>query len=352
MRMPGRTLLVLLLWWLGMASAHADVPPPWRVGVLYWSETIPSQQTMRRGLERQAQRINDKALAAGERGLQLLPEVAGDGPEGVERQIRQMYAMIARRPDAIIVQPSDNAALAESLQRANQVGIPVIAYDQYIQEGELASYISTDNYQAGYLGGEYIAWLFDRERPLRLVLVEHRRVSSAVERLNGFLDGLTAQGVSYEVLKSYQAIREESGLRVGQEILRDFPEKHSIDAIFTVNNGGGLNVVKVLSEAGRDEIAIATVDGDPESVANIRQRKLTRIDSAQFCAVMGATAVEHAYRLLRGEQVARQTLIPAFPVTEQTLNLYPGWEGALPPTFDKAWPSLYPQWRHQLRKKD
>ena len=82
MRMPGRTLLVLLLWWLGMASAHADVPPPWRVGVLYWSETIPSQQTMRRGLERQAQRINDKALAAGERGLQLLPEVAGDGPEG------------------------------------------------------------------------------------------------------------------------------------------------------------------------------------------------------------------------------------------------------------------------------
>ena len=188
MRMPGRTLLVLLLWWLGMASAHADVPP-WRVGVLYWSETIPSQQTMRRGLERQAQRINDKALAAGERGLQLLPEVAGDGPEGVERQIRQMYAMIARRPDAIIVQPSDNAALAESLQRANQVGIPVIAYDQYIQEGELASYISTDNYQAGYLGGEYIAWLFDRERPLRLVLVEHRRVSSAVERLNGFLDG-------------------------------------------------------------------------------------------------------------------------------------------------------------------
>ena len=93
------------------------------------------------------------------------------------------------------------------------------------------------------------------------------------------------------------------------------------------------------------------MDGDPESVANIRQRKLTRIDSAQFCAVMGATAVEHAYRLLRGEQVARQTLIPAFPVTEQTLNLYPGWEGALPPTFDKAWPSLYPQWRHQLRVK-
>lgn len=344
--LPGGLLLLASL-------AHGANNEPWDIGVLYWSGTIPSQQIMRQGLEEEAERINRQAKASGQRGVRLNIEVAGDGVEGVERQIWQMRMMVGNeRPDAIILQPTDNAALSEPLQRANLAGIPVIAYDQYVSTGVLASYVTSDNYQAGYLGGEYVASLFSRERPLNLVLVEYPLVSSTVERVNGFIEALHVAGVEYKILRSYQAVQPEEGRQAARQLLRDFPDKGSVDVLFTVNNGGGLSMVGELMQAGRDEIVHATVDGDPESLDNIRNGRLTKIDSAQFCAKLGATALRQAYRVLNGEQVARHVMIPTFPVTEQTLAIYPGWDGALPPAFDKPWPSEIRQWRNQLQESN
>jgi ribose transport system substrate-binding protein len=326
-------------------SLAADVAQePYRVGVLYWSMNIQGQVVMRKGLEAEGDRINAAARQHGLRGVELATEVAGDGDEGVERQIRQMRAMIASRPDVIIVQPTDNAALAAPLREANAAGIPVVAYDQYISGGRLAAYVTSDNRQAGYLDGEYLAARFSGPEPLRLVLVEYPLVSSTVERVNGLLDALRDHGKRFHILKTYQAVEPVSGRAAGEAILRDFPERNSIDAVFTVNDGGGLAVVDVLAKAGRDEIAIATIDGDPRSVDNIRARRLTIIDSAQFCGPLGAAAMKAAYAVVRHQPVPQQILVPAFPITLETLDRYPGWMGPIPAPFKKPWTARQPMW--------
>jgi ribose transport system substrate-binding protein len=327
-----------------VSSEVGAAPEPFRIGVLYWSMNIPGQVAMRKGLEAEAERINAAAAERGERGVKLLPEVAGDGSSGVVRQIAQMRTMVAGRPDVIIVQPTDNAALAEPLKAANAARIPVVAYDQYISGGQLAAYVTSDNRQAGYLDGEYLAAQFPGPAPLRLVLVEYPLVSSTVERLNGFLDALRDHGRAFKILKTYEAVEPVSGAKAGAAILRDFPARHSIDAIFTVNDGGGLAVVDALAKAGRDEIAVASVDGDPKSVENIRARRLTRIDSAQFCGPLGAEAMKAAYAVARRQTVARQILVPVFPVTAETLDRYPGWLGPIPAPFRKPWAASQPMW--------
>lgn len=343
--------LCLACWGPAMAQpARAPATPPaWRIGVLYWSSTIAGQVAMRQGLEQEARRINQAARASGAPRVELRGVVAGDGPAGVERQIAQMRDMVATRPDAIIVQPTDNAALAAPLRAANQAGIPVIAFDQYISGGKLASYVTSDNRQAGYLGGEYMAAQFPAGQPLRLVLVEYPLVSSTVERLNGFLDGLRDQGRSYRILNTYRAVESVEGRKAGAAILRDFPQKGSVDVVFTVNDGGGLAVVDALAQAGRTEIAVASVDGDPASVQNILQGRLTRIDAAQFCGPLGAKALGTAYDLLNGQAVAPHILVPTFPVTRETLGRYPGWAGPVPQAFDKPWPALVRTWRGAVR---
>jgi ribose transport system substrate-binding protein len=325
----------------GIAGA-ADMQ--YRVGVLFWSMNIPGQVAMRKGLEAEAKRINETAVKNGSPGITLLPEVAGDGAAGVERQIRQMKAMVAARPDIIIVQPTDNAALAGPLKEANAAGIPVVAYDQYISGGQLATYVTSDNRQAGYLDGEYIASRFSGPAALRLVVVEYPLVSSTVERLNGFLDALRDNGKPFRILKTYEAVEPVQGRKVGEAILRDFPKRGSIDAIFTVNDGGGLSVVDVLAKDGRDEIAVASIDGDPMSVENIRSGRLTLITSAQFCGPLGAEALRAAYAVLRKQPVARQILLPVFPVTRETLERYPGWLGPVPASFEKPWKAKQPRW--------
>jgi ribose transport system substrate-binding protein len=135
------------------------------------------------------------------------------------------------------------------------------------------------------------------------------------------------------------------GRAAGLAILRDYPEPGSIDALFTVNDGGGLGVVEVLAEAGRTEILHVTVDGDPQSVENIRQQRLTRIDSAQFCGPMGAEALRATLAVLAGETRDEPILIPTFPITLETLARYTGWLGPIPPSFVKPWQALEPVWR-------
>lgn len=310
---------------------------------------IPGQVAMRKGLEAEAERINAVAKQQGQPALTLIPQVAGDGSAGVENQIAQMFAMVKQKPDIIIVQPTDNAALAEPLRAANQAGIPVVAYDQYISGGTLAAYITSNNHQAGYLGGEYMAAQFEDKTSIKLILVEYPRVSSTVERLNGFLDALRDHGQAYQILKTYEAVEPVAGQLAGKQILRDFPARGSVDAIFSVNDGGGLSVVDALAQAGRTEIMIATIDGDPKSVENIRKRRLTHIDTAQFCGPLGAEALKAAYAIATGKPTPKQLLVPVFPVTRETLSRYPGWGGPIPEKFTKPWVARNPAWEGTVK---
>jgi ribose transport system substrate-binding protein len=322
---------------------------PLHIGVLYWSMNIPGQVAMRSGLEAQARRINETARQQGLPPLELQMKVAGDGAAGVELQVSQMFDMVRQKPDVIVVQPTDNAALAEPLRAANQAAIPVVAYDQYISGGHMAAYVTSDNRQAGYLDGEYLAAQFPDDKTIRLVLVEYPRVSSTVERLNGFLDALRDHGQAYKILKTYEAVEPVAGQRAGRQMLQDFSAKGSIDAVFAVNDGGGLSVVDVLAAAGRSEIMVASIDGDPKSVDNLRAGRLTRIDSAQFCGPLGAQAITAAYAIARGKPIPRQALVPVFPITRETLGRYPGWDGPIPGQFTKPWPARNPIWRGDIK---
>ncbi len=321
----------------------------YQIGVLYWSMSIPGQVAMRQGLEQEAKLINSMALKSGKPNVELIRRVAGDGEEGIRNQISQMNGLIDLKVDIIIVQPTDNAALVAPLLRANKEKIPVVAYDQYISDGSLTAYRTSDNYEAGYLDGEYIASKFPLDRVVKLVLVEYPHVSSTVERLNGFLDALTEAKCKYQILKSYSAVEPVSGEKAAMGILEDFPDKGSIDVIFTVNDGGGLTIVKRLLLAGRTEIMIATIDGDPQSVDNIKNHKLTVIDAAQFCGPLGAEALRTAYSILNGENPPYHALVPVFPITCETIDSYPGWMGPVPKSFQKPWVSSRPLWLGNLK---
>ena len=348
-KIQGRFIYLLTFSFLFLSSLPLLASTPFRINVLYWSMNIPGQVAMRKGLEQEAQNINQRARSASQRPVKLQAFVAGDGETGIENQIKQMYQAIQQNPDLIIIQPTDNAALSEPLKLANRKQIPVVAYDQYISGGKLHAYVTSDNYQAGYLDGEYIASLFDEKYVIKLILVEYPHVSSTVERLNGFLDALTETQQAYKILTTLKAVEPVSGQQAGKNILKAFPEKGSVDVVFTVNDGGGLPVVDVLAEAGRDEIIIASIDGDPSSVNNIRQHRLTRIDSAQFCGPMGAEAMRIAYKILQNKKVPAHVLIPTFPVTRESLTVYPGWDGPIPAQFRKPWFSRQPNWFGKIK---
>ncbi len=343
------TIVIIFLLFFCDTSLNAN--NNYKIAVLYWSMNIPGQVAMRQGLEDEAKKINAYAKLNGKRGIEITPYVAGDGADGIENQIKQFKTALESRPDLIIIQPTDNAALGSMLAEANKKAIPVVAYDQYISKGELKAFITSNNYHAGFVSGEYIASLFPDDKNIKVVMVEYPHVSSTVERVDGFLDALNKYRQKYTIIKIYQAVEPISGKKAGEELLREFPKKGSVDVLFSVNDGGGLAVVDVLFAAGRTEIVHATIDGDPKSVENIKNGKLTVIDSAQFCGPLGAESLKVAMKVLTKEPTKNILLVPTFPITKDTLSIYPGWLGPIPESFKKPWPANETMWSNKVVEK-
>lgn len=307
----------------------------WNVPVLYWSMKIEGQMAMRKGFEEEIHKFN----SSGADKINLQSYVAGEGRRGVLNQIQQMDEALKGNPHVIVIQPTDNSALARGLQQANTKGIPIIAYDQYIVNGNLASFLSSDNYQGGRDNGDYVDSFFEKGKTIRIVVFEYPRVSSTMDRVDGFFDSLRSRDRNFKVLKRYEAVDPGSGEAAAKEFLKDFPDKGSVDLIVTVNDGGGLSIVKSLWDKKRTEIKHATFDGDPASVENIKNKRLTIIDSAQFCAELGRETARALISYLKKKRVAPKVLVPTYPVTAQSLKDYPGWMGR-PTPAPKAPPAI------------
>ncbi|MEV3988740.1 multiple monosaccharide ABC transporter substrate-binding protein [Streptomyces sp. NPDC049837] len=79
------------------------------------------------------------------------------GDDKVENQIAQIENMITKGRKLLVVAAIDGSALTEVLQRAEDAGIPVIAYDRLIMGSEHVDYYASfDNERVGELEAKYI----------------------------------------------------------------------------------------------------------------------------------------------------------------------------------------------------
>jgi ribose transport system substrate-binding protein len=291
------------------------------VHVFYWSSRIEAQVSMRRGLEEEIKKYN----SSGGRPINLIPHVAGEGRLGVSNQIHQLENAIELNPDALIVQPTDISTVSRAIQDAGLKKIPVFTFDQFILNAKVQSYVSSDNYQAGWNNGIYVEGLFPKGQEIKIVMFEYTRVSAVINRIDGFFDALRSRNRKFVVLKRYESVDPVSATDAVAEMLKEFPKKRSIDLIYTVNDGAGNTVVEKLWNKGRKEILHATIDGDPVAVGNIKDHRLTVIDSAQFCAEMGRETARQLIGHFSGKPIISKLLIPTFPVTKETASQFKGW---------------------------
>ncbi|OEJ23588.1 ABC transporter substrate-binding protein [Streptomyces agglomeratus] len=70
-----------------------------------------------------------------------------------ELQTRQLESMIAEDVDVLIVDAVDSKAIAGAIEKADDAGIPVVAFDR-LAEGPIDGYVSFDNEQVGHIQGK------------------------------------------------------------------------------------------------------------------------------------------------------------------------------------------------------
>ena len=140
------------------------------------------------------QHVNDDLIAAAAKVPQFELQIA-DGAGNENTQTSQVDNFITQKVDLLLISPFEAAPLTPAVARAMKAGIPVIELDRKTvgEPGkDYTAFIGGDNYKIAYEAGNYMA---DKLLPNggEVAVLEGLPSSTpAVERLNGFKDGVKA----------------------------------------------------------------------------------------------------------------------------------------------------------------
>lgn len=235
----------------------------------------------------------------------------------VERQTRQIQEMINMGVDVLIVTPVDWGSLTDVFRQAKEKGIILIVLDTDMQDSALADCtITSDNYHAGVLVGEYF---LSQHAQSKVLVMTHEATKSGQDRVQGFIDTVCAN----EKIEIVRKIECEGQLEIAMPKLQQAIEEGvEFDSVFCLNDLAGVGAAAALDKKNMlSEVDLYGVDASPDSKALIAEGMM-RASAAQFPTEIGKKAGEIIYRLTAGEQVEKNILIPVELVTEKNVEQF------------------------------
>lgn len=131
--------------------------------------------------------MKDAASALG-----VKAEFLGPVQADVAAQVNILESLIAKRVDGIAVSPDDPDGIKSVIDRAMDVGIPVITFDSDSPESKRICYIGTDNYRAGREAGKQMLKYQGKEGKYA-IMTGGLGALNLNERIRGFRDELKEQ---------------------------------------------------------------------------------------------------------------------------------------------------------------
>ncbi|WP_130797716.1 substrate-binding domain-containing protein [Streptomyces otsuchiensis] len=176
-----------------------------------------------------------------------------EGTNDPSAQISHVETFINEGVDAIVLLPTDGAALTEVAIEAMQAGIPVINVDrEFSSEFAARTTILGDNYGMGVSAGTYACQLVEENDLGDAVIAEIAGIDSlplTQDRSQGFEDALAecGQDVDRRVAAEFTV---ESGEAAASNLLQAASE---IDIIWNHDDDQGVGVKAAFENADRDE---------------------------------------------------------------------------------------------------
>lgn len=291
----------------GKDAEPAKTEKKLKIGLTVPSLSNPFFVAMSKGAEEVATKYNAEVIT-----------VSAD--QDLAKQTAQIEDFITKKVDLILLSPFDSKGIAAAVQQAKTAGIPVICVDGSA-EGGIDSVVMSDNVMAGTLAAQYLADRLGGKG--NIVVIDGPPVSAVTDRIKGFEEGIKAFPDIKVIAKQNGEGNREKALSVMENILQ---ANKNIDAVFAINDPEGVGVKIAAEQAGRgEEFFIVGVDGAPEAVEALKEKKAFAATSAQFPNEMVLKAVEIGLKILDGEKVEQQILIPVELVTQDNVDSYRGW---------------------------
>jgi ribose transport system substrate-binding protein len=239
------------------------------------------------------------------------------------KQIAEIEDLISQKVDGIFLNPVDWKGVRPALEEAQKAGIPVINVDAPVFDTDLvACIIASDNYKAGVLVAQDV---MKRMKKANVVLLEHPTAKSAIDRTASFYDTVK-DDPNYKIVARQSSNGQlEQAMPVMENIIQANPK---IDVVMGLNDPTAMGALAALQSAKRAKgVLIYGVDGSPDAKKLIKEGKITAT-AAQSPKTIGKTAAETMYKILNGQQVEKNILVPVFLIDKTNVDKYgvDGWQ--------------------------
>lgn len=214
------------------------------------------------------QHVNDELEAAAKEVPQFTLQIA-DGQGNVNTQTSQVDNFITQKVDLLLISPFEAAPLTPAVKRAVDAGIPVIELDRRT-DGEpgkdYTAFIGGDNYKIAEAAGEYTAKTLLPDGGEVAVLEGLPSSTPAVERLNGFKDGVKGNPKIEVVAEQAADWLPDKAQTAFSAMLQAHPD---IKMVYASNDMMAAGALLAAKGAGKDVMIIGT-DGLPGPAGGIR----------------------------------------------------------------------------------
>jgi len=246
-----------------------------------------------------------------------------DAGNSQEQQVSDLETPISQGVDFIMVAPITAEGISPVVQQANDADIPVVTIDRNISEGNIATYVASDNVALGSRSMElcygFMTDLSDQDEYNVVELQGTQGASVTNERAEGATEAIDSTD-NLTLLDSQSAdFSTEEAVSVMEDFITSYGD--DIDGVYAHNDLMALGAHQAINNAGVDDIAITGIDGSEawvEEVQNVDHYGTL----AQLPEEMVSQSIDFGLQAVDGEDLDDYYQIEGLEVTSENAGEY------------------------------
>lgn len=234
-----------------------------------------------------------------------------------ETQTPILNAVIASKPDAIIINPMAGEAMKVPLTEAKKAGIVVIFADTAASDLSLAaSFIASDNYAGGKFAADNLAQLIGKKGKV-MIQGGTAGISTTDQRTQGFADQIKNYPDIQYIGVQYCGSDPAKATSIISATLAAHPDLKGVYAVSTQELEG--SAIALVNAAAQDKVALVGFDSSPIVIEQINSGVI-KGTVLQEPYEMGVLSIQQAYNALTGKPVTAKIDTPFVFLTLKTMK--------------------------------
>ena len=283
--------------------------PAQKLHIVYIAKTLLNE-----ALQAIAQGVKDQAATD---GIQAEVQAAKDESSPVE-QLNIAQAVLAQKPDAILMSPETDTNLAPTIKAARAANIPTVIIIDARTDGA-TTYIGTDQVEIGRRAADYLHQLHPDGG--EVAQIEGQAGSpNARKRMQGFREGV-AKYPNLNLVASQPGNWDRlTALNATTNILRAHP---NLIGVYANNDTMALGAVEAVRSAGKlKQVAVIGTDGIKAAKRSIANGEMAATVADDLYGE-GKISVDLALRLIDCQPLPKWVVSDQALITSENVKDYP-----------------------------